>query len=640
MPPAASLRAKASTMPNRWAPVARFPLTKRISDKVPSAGKRRTWSKSEIVSEGLCGKVGAFHKGDKVLTRNADDVLKRVSPYLNRNAPIDIIDLWPGVGMFSSKVNDLLKPRRHVLVEPLLETYSPFLNPLVKSKPCYELISLDIHAHRDWDGVISKHLPEQGPSNTDNSGALGKNDTLLVLASPPPNTSKRNHYTPSRWWSIFLEMCLRQAGFHGYGSVRMLATLPSIEVQNIIPRTVVERKRPALLTESLALHAFEVASPMDSGFWTMTKGWDVMLQNAARVSERSAANKIETPPGREPRAYPTAPESPETGWKPTPHIQRIRTEKHEQLMKLITGISKDSDDKIAKKKRTRALIQLNQDNRHAWHRAQVMEKRIQIDRLTKSLSRAAADPNTTAESLKQYTEQIAALLAKIEEEASEQHYDTFTHLSGLVDDYRASLQTGNFDDALLLWDRRPFEPLHIDPEELFPQELDRTVVYFEPDSNSPVMQLVQQVEESKRSNLFQLFEFLTLAFNTRGSMPVSELLSLMFPGKPIDDLIRSIPSLATYAGKKPKPDFDSQPKTVHSSSSDEVDPSTTFQENIDYDLSEVRLRSLPALTLWQISLEYLKTSADVSPVNLNRLLGGTLTSFRTGDYAVTYKRLN
>jgi len=162
------------------------------------------------------------------------------------------------------------------------------------------------------------------------------------------------------------------------------------------------------------------------------------------------------------------------------------------------------------------------------------------------------------------------------------------------------------------------------------------VLYFEPDANSPVIKRIKQVDPSERSNLFQLFEFLTLAFNTRGSMPVSELLSLMFPGKPIHDLIRAIPDLATYAGKKPKPDFDSIPKPPPS----EVDPSTTYQENIDYDLSEVRLRSLSALTLWEITLEYMNTAADKSPIHLNRLLGGSLTSFRTGDYRASYKRLN
>jgi hypothetical protein len=95
---------------------------------------------------------------------SADNVLERVSPYLRRNqpldildlwpgggiygfidelitrvalgerlkeivetriwfnedmaAPLDILDLWPGGGLISSKVNELLQPRRHVLVEP------------------------------------------------------------------------------------------------------------------------------------------------------------------------------------------------------------------------------------------------------------------------------------------------------------------------------------------------------------------------------------------------------------------------------------------------------------------------------------------------------------------------------------------
>lgn len=42
---------------NRWTPVARFPLTKRMNDRFPTPGRKRTWAKSEIVNEDLCGKT-------------------------------------------------------------------------------------------------------------------------------------------------------------------------------------------------------------------------------------------------------------------------------------------------------------------------------------------------------------------------------------------------------------------------------------------------------------------------------------------------------------------------------------------------------------------------------------------------------
>lgn len=42
---------------NRWTPITRFPLTKRMNDRFPTAGRKRTWAKSEIVNETLCGKM-------------------------------------------------------------------------------------------------------------------------------------------------------------------------------------------------------------------------------------------------------------------------------------------------------------------------------------------------------------------------------------------------------------------------------------------------------------------------------------------------------------------------------------------------------------------------------------------------------
>lgn len=567
------------------------------------------------------------------------DILRRLSPYLKRKHPVDIIDLWPGAGLLSSKINDLLKPRRHVLLEPNVEGFGSILKPLAASKANYELLSIDPHTLDDWNDLMSKHLPEQGPSSCDTSGALAKNNTLLFLANPPPPVSKRDHYTPARWWSVMLEMCMYQAGIHNYGSVRMLATMPPTEAQSIIPRTVMDRKRTALLTESLALHAFEVAAPLDPGTWTMFKGWDLMLENAARVSERTAASKIEIPSGREPRPYTLAPESSEPGQKPTPHVPRIKVDLHDRILGAINS-TEGTTDKDERKKRVRAFIQLNQDNRNTWNRLQIRDLKIQRDELMKSLSRTAADPNSNSKTMKTFTDRIAALNAEISKDFSSVHSQIHNGASSLHDDRRTALHTGNFDDALLLWDHRPFEPLHIESEELYPRESDRSVIYFEPDPNSPIMQRVKAIEPSKRADVVRLFEALILVFNNRSSMTVAELISLMLPHRPVNDIVRNIPSLATFAAKTPKADFDNQPKTVHPDAQGNLDPVSCFQENIDYDLSDVRIRCLAVTDLWDILLEYLKSAPDVSPVQFNRLLGGTLTSFRTGDHLVSHKRLH
>lgn len=569
-----------------------------------------------------------------------DDLIHRLSPYLKRKQPVDILDLWPGAGLWSSKINDFLKPRRHVLVEPDLKAFGAFLNPLAESKDSYKLISSsNLYGLEDWHGLLANNFPEQGPSCADTSGALPKNDTLLVLANPPPNLSKRDHFTPARWWSIMLEMCMRQAGLHSYGSVRLLATLPSSEMPAVMPRTVIDRRRPGLLVESLALHAFEVAAPDDPGAWVISKSWDLYQASAARVAERMAENKIETPSGREPRGYSPAPPSPDPGQKPVPYIPRVKTDMHARLMEIIDDTARAEVDTTIRKKRMRALIQLNQENRRAFLRRGARENKIKLDELIKGLSRAAADPNATAESLKGYTEQAEAISQAISTDTAEIHFDILSQVASLMDDRRASLWGGSFDDAILLWDRRPFEPLRLDPEELFPRGFNRSMIYFEADPNSPVMQRLKNYEPAKRTEIIRLFEALSLVYSNRGTMLTSELLSLMFPNRPTNDLVRTIPSLATFATKRLKADFDNQPKTVHGAKGQ--DPVTCFQENIDYDFSDVRIRGLPIVTLWDILLEYIKTTADVSPVQLNRLLGGTMTSYRSGDYGgIPDKRLH
>jgi transcription factor 1 len=573
-----------------------------------------------------------------------DDILKRLSPYLLRKPAVDILDLWPGGGLWSSKINDLLKPRRHVLIEPDLKTFKPLLQPLAQSRPCYELLSTDIHAINDWKSLLSIYFPEQEPSDHDDRDSLPKNDTLLILANPPPTGSKKDHYTPARWWSVFMETCMRQSGLHTYGSVRMIASLPVADAQAVIPRTVAERKRPALLTENVALHAFEVAGPKDPSMWVAFKGWDVVADNASRVAQRAAEQGVTTPRGREIPPIPMAPESPDPGRLPVPYVPRTCTEFHEKLMQKINSSTLMAADSATSGKggkrnqtRMRALIQLNKENRDAYYRQRLANKRAELDELMRTLSRSAADPNVDSTALKPILDDIETVKAAVAQETSDIHYDVLKELPTLIDDKRASLHTGNFDDAVLLWDRRPFEPLLIEPEELFPRNAERSVLYFEADSNPTSLQKVHQLPPDQRDDPFRLFEAYSLTMGTRNLITVAEFLQLIFPDRPINDIVKSIPSLAVFAAKTPKPDFDNLPKTKHGPG-ENLDPAACYQDNLDYDLSDVRVRCLPSSTLWDIFVDYEKSDMKLSAVQLNRLLGGTLTSFRSGEYLMPAKK--
>ncbi|KAL2815476.1 hypothetical protein BJX63DRAFT_159389 [Aspergillus granulosus] len=628
---------------NRWTAFSRFPATLTLSKTLPRAGT--VGKKPLIVSEKLC-----------------DDVIQRLSPYLLRNRPVDILDLWPGPGILSSKVNDFLKPRRHVLIEPNLKYFKTFLEPLAQSRSCYELVSIDLKPDLDWQSVLAQRLPEQGPSNTDHNGFLPRNDTLLVLASPPPPASRKDHFTGARWFLTFLETCLRQVNLHAYGSVRLLASISPADARTILPPLIHERERPAMLTEQLARHAFVVAAAEDSTRcdWAVQKQYDILTDGATRVAQRASEAGIVTPAGRELPPLEIAPESPVAGTKPTPYSPRARTAQNEKYIAAFEAFDQadpaSPDYEKLKRGRNRAATQLNQENRQVHARKLIADQQARIDELNKSISRLAAAPQTKLADLDPIVKEVEALTTALSEEMAQHHFDTTRALPYLIDDRRAALDTGSFDDAVLLWDRRPFEPLLIHEDETYPRELNRTLFYFEADPNAHAAKRLSRLTQEQKYVAFDVLDAFTLSLSNSSVPTVAKLTQSLFPAWSANEVVKAIPSLARFASKRPKPDFDALPKTLHydpdfkppsspsspsknkkAASDLDPDPVYCYQENLDYDLSETRCRILPASTLWDMFAKYAERNTDHSIVQLTRLLGGNVTTARSGIYSSDIK---
>ncbi|KAJ5153313.1 uncharacterized protein N7482_009791 [Penicillium canariense] len=610
----------------RWMPVEQYPITKAINSHVLKKLKRRTALQSSIVSDELCA-----------------DVLQRVSPYLSRSSPIDVLDLWPNTGNFSSKINDYLRPRRHVLIEPDLPSYEPFLKQLVDTSPSYKLLSMDLYTKADWGDVFEEHFPEQVSSHKRQAidQILPKNDTLLVLASPPLPAQKADHYTPQRWWSAMMEACMQQKGIHRYGSVRILASIPSLEVEGIVPRTVGERRRPALLTETVALHALEVASPYEEeASWVTLKPLDVTIKGRERVAERTAAQKIITPSGREPPPLELAPVSLKRERSDVPHSPRILTERHKVLLADIEAGNKEDPNipitkSAAKTARQKAQSAFYKENKIAHSRLELAHRRVEIDQTMRALSRAAADPSKTVKDLEQLDNTIAAQEAGLADQYASMHHRLYKSWDRFVDDYRTMNVSNNFDDSVLLWDQRPWEPLRIDKLELFPRE-PRSIMYFEAEANPVYLQKISHLSDEKRGQIFGLFEALSLVFGPRNHITVGELFKILFLDRPTNELLQAIPGLVPFAMKRLKPGSGPIP-LAHPT----VDPNACFQENLNYDVGDVRLRCIPIPTLWDILLEYQKQAPDTTAIQFSRMIGATLTSFRAGrNLMVPPKRLH
>lgn len=452
---------------------------------------------------------------------------------------------------------------------------------------------------------------------------------------------------------------MRQAGLHSYGSVRLLASLSSQDISAILPRHISARVRPSLLAEQVALHTFEVASLVDDtrGNWGVQKQWDVLVGGTARVEKRTSNKRVTVPKGR---AYPPierAPESPLPDRKRTPYAPRIKTqqnEKYVEVFKDFNNADPENDDyEKLKKSHRRTCTLLSQENSQTYQRANLIAKQNEIDDLNKSISRRAADPNTKLWALERTATRIDNLRESMNEEISKTHFDITRALPHLMDDRRAAFHTGDFDDALLLFDRRPFQPLVIHPDEIYPREVYRTFVYFEADPNPPAVVRLNCLDHEKREVATRFFTAFTNSLQTNNLLTVPTLMELFFPNRTANSIIKAIPSLAQYASKRPKKDYESLPTTLISdldkhpedlqlttkrksttSSAKAVQPNpiTSYQENLDYDLSDVRCRILSIPTLWDLSIEYANTGSDASSVQLNRLLGGSMTSAQTREF--------
>lgn len=544
---------------------------------------------------------------------------------------MDIIDLWPGSGLWSSKVNDFLQPRRHLLVEPDKRGFGRFLRHLVTTKPCYHYLNLN--PYRDSQ-EINKYVLEPDPSGCDRTGALAKNNTLLILANMPINASKKDHFKPAQWWSTFLESCLGTSGLNSYGAVRVIAMLPSFDARTVIPRAVYDRKRAAILSESLASHMFEVAATHDPASWSTYTGWDLTLDGAAHVAKKSAENNVAIPTGREPPLIPMAPKSPDQGYIPCPYVPRVRTSIHDKLMAQINAVEA-TYDATAKGLRGRALSKLNFENRGAFELNRQVDAHIVIDELVKRLSRDAADPHLDFKALKPLADKIEELKAAWLDEANRQRDASLRIIESRIDSKRCAVHSNDFDKSLLMWDRRPFEPLTIHDHEHYPGTSKQSIIYFEADANALGVKKLNDANPYNRVSILRTFNAICFTFGSRRDITLGELLHILFPNLSTNDVVKAIPGLATFAFKRLKPDFDNLPKTVHAGpggqeSSEPRDPVQCFQENLDYDLSYVRLRVLSASTLWDIAVEYEKNPNKLEMAQLSHALGGTITEYRAG----------
>lgn len=283
---------------NPWSDVLRFLSSAYRSHTYLGDNKR-----AHVISESLCGKK-VTPCTQPILTPNLiDDALERLEPTLERHVGCDIIDINPGVCLWSSKLHERLKPRKHILLEPDMKLYRPFILPLIDAPDSkYELVPKSGIVWSHLETVLTKQrLPFQHRFEKDDPKLENQNDTLLIVANLGYYPMK-----PYRGFSSLASLVLYQfmsatrahSLFQRYGRVRFMVWTNDEEKRHLLPREIHQRRKTAVEAELTFEKICEIASSTeDKGPVQRERFLD--LAKGREVLKKMEDSGVRTPPGRE-----------------------------------------------------------------------------------------------------------------------------------------------------------------------------------------------------------------------------------------------------------------------------------------------------------------------------------------------------
>lgn len=230
-----------------------------------------------------------------------DDALERLAPTLEKYKGCDIIDLNPGIGLWSSRLHEFLQPRSHILVEPHPHTYMPKLRPLLDAPDSkYRLVAENGMNWAHMEKILGpEYLPHQESLSLGDPG-LGKlNTTLLVVANIGANNPRRFLKFASLGSVViyqFLSAMRTHALFQQYGKVRMLIWMNPSDAK-MMPRNVAHRKKTALEALASCEHIEIIVDADHSEYFGREKNLDI--QRVYLVVKKMEENCVRIPEGRE-----------------------------------------------------------------------------------------------------------------------------------------------------------------------------------------------------------------------------------------------------------------------------------------------------------------------------------------------------
>ncbi|KAI1086023.1 S-adenosyl-L-methionine-dependent methyltransferase [Rostrohypoxylon terebratum] len=448
-----------------------------------------------IVSEELC-----------------DDILSYIGPTLDRHEGCDLIDIYPGAGLWSQKLHNYLKPRSHIMMEPDAEFYKPFLEPLL-SRPGTTLVPASGLVWRELAQILTPdYLPRQRVR--DPTREIRRNNRLLVTANIAFHPKKRFLGFGSLANLIlyqFIDSIRTSSLFQRYGLVRILIWTRHDDMHGLLPKVVQRRKKLAVESELSCEWVHEVCGREDPDFVWYARDDIINANSNVAVSRRMRDAKLKMPKEREPATLKTARKIAMSGKKIVPGVTTpsFKRNYQEQLRELEEEYEKSSFDK--------KWAGYDKMKHHQW-RANWEEKKFGymlelikgLDHITSMHKSGKATP-----------EEIKELELEWEESVE-------NHAEGFIDEfitYKDNLHYYRQDPPLLHWDRRPYESMVVRPEEFFPN-IECSLLDIQPKSVHPLLR--QTGPDSNRAG--DNFELILSSLITQSTTPVSRTLDSLMPG--------------------------------------------------------------------------------------------------------------
>ncbi|KAH6844814.1 hypothetical protein B0I37DRAFT_311013 [Chaetomium sp. MPI-CAGE-AT-0009] len=484
----------------------------------------------QLAKEGVWTSVRGKRKGTNsdryriniVDEKLCDDVIEYLKPTLARHTGCDLVDIFPGVGVWSQRLHDVLKPRSHLLMEPDEQFYKPFLAPLL-TRPGTKLLPESGIVWEQLNKILNPTvLPLQVERKYAADETPQRNDTLLVTVNlcMHPKRKFRSFESLAQLVLFQLLAAIRPGSvFQKYGLVRMLIWTEDSEKGAVLPRTVQRRRKMAIeaeistdwVCEIVGAEAEDAAEARSASWFRRDEALD--YESTRRTLERMRENGFVMPPGREPQHvldYLAVAKLNEAGALDSKrHVGRPFIAELEKLEKDF------QDGKFEKNspehKRYKTLVYLQN------HTTRRSDSIVDFMKEYDAAIQAYIDAGSDKKKLKKAAELGEAWAEKVNKLEKAYRSDVFLQ--------RDNLHVLRQDPPILNWDRRYVEPLRAAPSDFFPQ-IPCTLLDIQPKAVPSILRDMGQ--QSTRGG--DTFDLILRGLSQRAIDPVTKSLSSISPG--------------------------------------------------------------------------------------------------------------